>query len=323
MDFRRWQAILLASILIPVAFLTTFRLTGVLQEPISPERVTLAAVTYSLERPGGLIVIDERVESGYTDGKASVGLGFHVDLYEEDSALYSGHDYVQLIIAATANVSGGFVYSMNVNFSLTDSSADVTVRSPFLDLNNLKSKKTQYSREHDTRQVYFQADALNYPQNASLRILADWIFFDFNYGDHWITVTLETTYFNGTAFRRTDVPIKLGMLLDYNNHKVEASTIMPGTYEKLYIGGYDASDFYEIYLTEGQKIDVNAWGIGSPQPVFYLFLYDPLWDLRNDTNPSYSPSLSYVASMTGFWLIEVRIDYPQDYGYYTLSTEVE
>ncbi|NWF86302.1 hypothetical protein HXY32_00565 [Candidatus Bathyarchaeota archaeon] len=38
-------------------------------------------LTWELERPGGTITINERTENATTDGKASVGIGVHIEKY--------------------------------------------------------------------------------------------------------------------------------------------------------------------------------------------------------------------------------------------------
>jgi len=49
---------------------------------------------------------------------------------------------------------------------------------------------------------------INETDFASLSIWTEWDFFD-KFADHQITITLETTIFNGTAYIKTVMPIRL------------------------------------------------------------------------------------------------------------------
>ena len=67
---------------------------------------------WELERPGGMIPVNERDENATTNENASVGLGVHIYTYNENGGGWPsyGKDYAQLQIVATANTRGILQY---------------------------------------------------------------------------------------------------------------------------------------------------------------------------------------------------------------------
>lgn len=66
-----------------------------------------------------MVIFKERSESSYSDGKASVGLGVHIQKYYENDPGWPayGNDYVKLWVVATGNsreiLTYDFDYIMN------------------------------------------------------------------------------------------------------------------------------------------------------------------------------------------------------------------
>jgi hypothetical protein len=206
----------LLSIIIPVGSLTTLRLTGTLREPPKPETILLDAVSWNMSRPTRIITINEWLQNPYTDGIASLSFGIRIVGYIENKVNWPSDgddDVLELRMVATANLSQGFIYSVVVKFSLTDILADVVFQQTpsSMELRNLEITKTRDLGAYN-REAYFQTGAPNQPKNATLSIIAYWVFLDGNDTDHWTTVNLEATYFNGTAYRRLVMPIRLGVL---------------------------------------------------------------------------------------------------------------
>jgi hypothetical protein len=213
---RAWFSLALLFVIVPVGSLTTFRLTGTLKEPQKPETTSLEAVSWNMSRPTRTVTVNEWTRIFYTDGKASVGLGVNVVGYREnwgDWPSDGDDDIVDLRIIATANISDGFIYSMVVKFSRTDILADVVFQQTpsFMDLRNLEIRKIRDLGAYN-REAYFETAAPTQPKNATLSIIAYLVFLDGNNTDHWTTVNLEATYFNGTTYRKMVMPIRLGVL---------------------------------------------------------------------------------------------------------------
>jgi hypothetical protein len=153
-----------------------------------------------------------------------------------------------------------------------------------------------------------------------------------NVGHHSLTVTAtigyyEYDYTDGSRIDKspisTSVNLKIGP--DNNNDRDHAQLIGSGTYERLFIGGYDEDDYYKIPASTGYTISVSAWALQpsptSHDPDFYLYLRGPGGGIKRSAGPGKDLSFSYtVGSSCGFWFIQVHI--ADDYGFYTLSVGV-
>ena len=81
----------------------------------------------------------------------------------------------------------------------------------WVELDNLTIRAVRDSWR--TNKPYIDAMALNQPEYCSLKMASFWVFFDKNNMDHWITATLEVTYFTGTIYQKAVIPIRLGVLI--------------------------------------------------------------------------------------------------------------
>lgn len=211
-----WASVALLSIIVPVGLLATFRLTGVIKEPPKPETVTVEAVSWNMSRPTGTLLIDMWVENFYKDLAASVNLRVHVAKYYENDPFYpaESNDYVKLWINADMNVTSGFVYSMIIGFSRTETDALLKIyeASDSRRLENLEETDTRLLGT-DKREAHFDAYSFNQPKNSFLGITVAWVFLDRNNTEHEITVTLEATYYTGSAYQKVVIPMRLEALL--------------------------------------------------------------------------------------------------------------
>jgi len=331
LNFKRWEAVLLFSVIVPIGLLATFRLTGVLHGPLTISRTTTADTVYwNMSRPAGILNIEEKITNTYHEDAFSSSLNIHLWTYVENKEMYSYNDDVLwLSLTANANTSFGFIYSMHIESSETDEYAVLDFGEHFsgsTELYNLTQKKV-VDGSHLQKAV-FEAISIGQPKECELKMGSRvWVFFDENDLDHWVTITLEIVYFDGAIYRQVSIPIRLGILLDKNDSFETAFEIQPGTYPKLFLGRYDAQDYYKIYLAQGQKIDVHVdttpYIAGNPSPVFELYLYDPTRILKaNSTNGlEYYRTVSVISDSTGYWYIETRII--TCYGFYTLTVIVQ
>ncbi len=213
---RAWFSLALLFVIVPVGSLTTFRLTGTLKEPQKPKTTPLEAVSWNMSRPTQTVTVNEWTENSYMDGEVSAGSGINVVGYNE---LVPGegppfdNDFLTLHIRATANVSYGFIFSIVVRFSESDTSATVVFQqtSAFMEFHNLRIQRI---RDLDANgEALFETTAPDQPNNTLLAIVAYWSFLDENITDHWTTINVEATYFDGTAYQRLVMPIRLGVLV--------------------------------------------------------------------------------------------------------------
>ena len=214
MPTNAWKATLILSIMLPVSLLATFKMSGVLTEPQTPETVILEAVTWNMTRPTSFFTVDELVNNSYMDNdNRLLSAGVHFEEYFENMLGWpsDGDDDVQLVgIHISVSVSVGFVCSFVANFSDLDDHACVIFQTTAssMQLQNFTVKRIV----NPLTSACLWASANNQSKEASLSALVYWVFLDQNNADHWMTVDFEITYFNGTAYRRVIMPFVLNVL---------------------------------------------------------------------------------------------------------------
>ena len=215
-------------------------------------------------------------------------------------------------------VAGGFIVdTILVTLDLAD----------ILAYNQISGRSIDVFDMNDGLWQKANATALTYDYvvDASLSLVVHWILKTSNsVGTHSLTITATAEYYEYSMLTgeiipkdpiSTSVNLKIGP--DDNDNPDSADEISTGWHYRLYIGGYDANDYYKIYVTRGYVIYVYATGTSSPKPVFYLDLYDPNGEWRTGTSYACSNTLSFTADSTGYWLIRVHI-YDDTSGFYSL-----
>ena len=218
---RKWLSLTVLAIIIPISVLTTFKLTGIIPEPPTiAKTIEAETITWNMTRPSEVKTFhDLAVENFYSDTIASISLGVHVDHYLENSEDWG--DSLWVTINSTMQVQKGFIYSVCIRFSQTDENAFLSIHTlvPLGSSDRLKYPKL-YNLEMQNlvsfgsigQEACASAVGVNQPKNSSLEVVVSWHFLDPNNISHWITASLETVYFNGTAYRKVIMPIQLGVL---------------------------------------------------------------------------------------------------------------
>jgi hypothetical protein len=205
---RKWIAITLAAVIVPISLLTTLKLTGIISEAITPETFMVEAKTWNGER--GLVVtaFNEKIANSYSDDLASINFEVTVGTYVVGDSTWNYLDYLNMHISASANTSKGFIYSMSVQFLKGNNytSAIGIFQDPeLLELHNLQMGKVLNSWS-GSEEAYITTTAKAKPSECQLIFNVNWIFLNQNVDDN-VTATLETTYFNGTSYQKTMIPI--------------------------------------------------------------------------------------------------------------------
>ena len=204
---------LIAAVIIPACLLTVFILTR--QEPPTPEIITLEAVSWNMSRPANYIIIDQWVNNSYAESVTFADFTVHVVEYEENAVFWEDFDGMELMVFANVTVPEGSVTSVVVNFTGVDGCAAVDIcEDPDPEFAELVNLKLVSIRDWDCafgKDSKITATAIGQPRHVYLRFLVRWMFIDENDLDHWVTVTSEVTYFNGTAHETVVMPIQLGV----------------------------------------------------------------------------------------------------------------
>jgi hypothetical protein len=210
---RKWIAITLAAVVLPLSLLTMFKLTGVIPESITLEKTIVRdTVRWNMTQPmGDITTIDEDVKSLYYD-EASIEFNVHIHTYFHNWGRYDYNDVVAFRVSAEANTTVGFIYSVTIKFFQLDSNSVLFWyydNDRFSDrLENLTLKE-EYGSVTPQKEGYVTAVSMNQPDHCLLEVEVDWVLTYSNDLSHEVNVTLEVIYFNGSSYQKVVMPIQL------------------------------------------------------------------------------------------------------------------
>ncbi len=210
-DKRKWVVFALLLIAALIAVLVTFELTGIPKQQPTPEVILVDTISWNMAKTQGM-TINEAVESHYEDDYGIVSVNFTFSAW---TYLYNWtpvSDGFFFGVYCSANTNSGFIHSVKINFSRTDSNSYVSLfmGEDHVETHNLKIAEPD-SKATPTSDALVTANAINQPNATTLRIVACWYCSD-KEANHRTTITLETTIFNGTAYIKTVMPVQLEVL---------------------------------------------------------------------------------------------------------------
>lgn len=326
---RKWMAFTLAAIIMPMSLLTAFKITGIIPEPLTPEIVVVEAKSWSGERTSSIYNYNEWVMNLYSDNTTSVSLEVAVGVYIAESGYgWTSYRYMDFHIVATANTSGGFIYSMDMEFHRGNkhtSVVDIIEHPHLLELHNLRLQEVHDALVETEDCVTTIAEGT--PKNCQLISNIDWVFLNQDVDDN-IAVTLKTTYFNGTTYRKIIMPLHFSIRTDAGNSLDDpnARQVVSGAYKGFLSLGSDHDDYYKIWVDQGNMITVL---MAPPFNADYdLYLYAPGSDLNRPPEAiseargwGKNERISHLVNSSGYWYIRVNY-YDGDRGIYEFQVEL-
>jgi hypothetical protein len=85
---KKMASLTLLSIMLPISLLATFRLTGVIQEPPTPQIITVETVSWNMSRPSNYIILDVLGRNHYSDDIVSVNFSINIVTYHENEEFF-------------------------------------------------------------------------------------------------------------------------------------------------------------------------------------------------------------------------------------------
>ena len=221
---QKWFSISLLAVVLPMSLLATFRLTGILPEPPTPETIEVEPVSWQMDRPSGHVYVNERVENNYTSHEVSARIGAYVTSYQENSRSipfaygHTGRDGVIFTPYVNVTFAQGLMESILIKFRLLEANASIfievyheesiyVINPPLEEYNTSVTDIKWYAENLDT--AFIKAQALRSP--CGLQTQVYWIFHDENDQAHQLEVTLEIIYFDETTYQKITVPIILAV----------------------------------------------------------------------------------------------------------------
>jgi len=213
-NLRNWKTAWLLAMIIPISLLVTFRFTGTMQGPVEiSETMTADTLFWNMSRPSDFFDVENNITNSYVNNVFSNNLTIYSLSYVENDGMLGFDDGLWISLTGSSTTIDGFIYSMDIRFSKTDENAtlDIIDDPDWMHLRGLAKENIVDGSQY--REAFFETKSDGKPKECMLKFCPVWVFFDFNALDHWLSITLETVYFDGASYRQVNVPIQIGVLV--------------------------------------------------------------------------------------------------------------
>lgn len=208
---RKWMSLTLLSIIVPMSLLATFRLTGILQGPVTISKTTtLETVKWEFQRPSQTVTLGDTLESSYTNDEISAAMHVILGSYIENTATID-YDAVSIavVINSTTTNPNGFIENIYFVFSEDYRASKVELQETDFDIKNLSLvRKAEGINGKDSIKAFIKLTGVNHPNNVYLLATAFWKLLTPNIQTHQMEVVYELTYYNGTAYKKIIQPFQ-------------------------------------------------------------------------------------------------------------------
>jgi hypothetical protein len=210
---KKWKAIILVCVTVPLGFLVAWQAGWIGQPPTDAKN--LNSVDWEFVHPTGYRMINQWQNASFSDNVCSLTFAAGIGSYVSDPP-------ETLDFSASAYISGqgrdfhvksASVAVVNVTGSTTIEFVDVLTNFQNLSFAGMGMNYVDFSGNGHSESAYFSAVAHWYvttPTNLTCRA----------------TVVFEVTYFNGTAYRRIMQPINL--ILSGDKHILGIDALITG-----------------------------------------------------------------------------------------------
>jgi len=211
---RRFRALMILSIVVPMGLLTSFKLAGMLGPAAISETTTLETIEWVFERPNQTVYIDDQLNATYDIDGLSVTFDLILGVYRNDDPIYLNNDLISIGMSMNSTVtsSNSFIESIYVVVG-KDSQPSLFgwISTFFGNSINLSLVAVSDGRTigETYKQAYARLNGEDNPEDIYFWATAYWSLLTPNNLSHQMEIAYEFTYYNGTAYNRIIQPFQL------------------------------------------------------------------------------------------------------------------
>jgi hypothetical protein len=212
---KKWLSISLAAIILPITVLATLKFSGILPEPQQPETITLEAIKWEFTRPNQTVDIFYVVEAFYNNDGLTASPEIHIWDYVDRpyGGYYYDSLYMEIRTNATVAISNGFVENVYITLHKDNQSSIGLAIARKLDYDAENLSLIDFSGASTWgSKAYFNLKGMGQPRSAYFSAGAFWLLPTPNSQTHWLNVSFELTYYNGTAYKKVIQPFQLNVI---------------------------------------------------------------------------------------------------------------
>jgi len=204
------KALLILSVAVPVALLTSFKLTGILPQIKITETKTLETIEWEFQRPDNYLAIEKTLRVPFVQNGLSATFNLMIDQYVPGSLMFRDDwVYVTIMMNFTVTNPNAFIKSVDVTFSMDNQSrlGMPVTRDVVYSAENLSL--TGHSWSHEGTKAYMSFEGTGRPKSAYLSAWDIWILISSFDQIHQLDVAYELTYYNGTVYNKVIQPFQI------------------------------------------------------------------------------------------------------------------
>lgn len=321
----RWKAILSLCVIIPMIFLVGFKFSGLSNGPLTlAQTTTQEPVIWESERPSCGIYLAQQVDNSFFDAgwlNSSVFLAnFLSDFF------LGGSDVSMMDLNVTADLTEGYIQNITITFQGDYLPSWVTMESSWTTIQDLESGKPSLAVNWENLSLagyrlggqgnidkgFIEFLGQNYSDRASISIWPLWVLEGSHNETQQLTIRFETTYFDGTEYKKLVQPFLLKFTGDNEDTFGTAREVTANQTIMDFIGGGDPLDFFKISLEPGEVFNVTIPPSSYDWTVIF-YLYGPDDENHPLANSSIyhgdslaSDSIVYSISSPGWYYVKVK-----------------
>jgi len=214
---KKLKALFVLSIVAPLSLLTTLRLAGILQGPITiTETTTLEPIKWEFQRPNQSIDILNELGATSASDELSANMYILILSYHNNSQFNDDNDYLRMLIKANSTVanSHGFIESVRVVFRKDSQASLVDWLGTSFNFENLSLVSFSSGWTHGERYetAYVALTSANHTRRINFSAIVEWSLLTPKNQTHQMEVDYEFIYFNATAYKKIIQPFQLKII---------------------------------------------------------------------------------------------------------------
>ena len=213
---KNWKTALLLSIVVPVSLLATFRLTGIIKEPLTiAKTINLLSKKWEFQRPNEsvqFVYIDDELNASYIGDGLSANMYVRMGEYSNNALAYDGNDLLSILMVINATTSNPNSYIETlyvVVYKDQESILEWLETELYFENLSLTARADGYRLN---TQAYIKLAGVNHTSGAYAEATAEWILLTPNTQSHLLEVAYEIVYYNGTAYNNVVQPFQLNIV---------------------------------------------------------------------------------------------------------------
>lgn len=216
---RRFKALLVLLIILPVTLIAVFELTGILGGEESIETVMLPLKEWSFPRPTSEFDVLQTINGSFVDSQISFLAALEVISYNLGLMEVPPCEWLRFALSINASTFTGYIQRIEILFRDDVQPSQIWILKTSIMLKNLTLTSFKWTKNPEAfEKFHITLLGKNRPREAAFQSIGEWSLLDTlpDTRDHQLEILCTLTFYNGTSYKKIVQPFKLN--LDADRH---------------------------------------------------------------------------------------------------------